>query len=108
MLPGGGPARSAATSYQRAAGLLAHALAKSGQTDRALALFAETLEVSTLSETQCNYAELLANQGRKVEARQWADTVLRKKLTMPSYLRRERSWFRKAAAAIQAAPGSRL
>ncbi len=30
--------------YQRAAGLLAHALAKTGQTDRALALFAETLE----------------------------------------------------------------
>ena len=88
--------------YQRAAGLLAHALARSGQTDRALALFAETLELSTLSETQCNYAALLADQGRKAEARQWAETVLRKKLTMPSYLRRrERPWFRKATAVIK-------
>ena len=88
--------------YQRAAGLLAHALGKSGQPERALALFAETLELSTLSETQCNYAALLADQGRKAEAREWADKVLRKKLTMPSYLRRrERPWFRKAAALIK-------
>jgi hypothetical protein len=88
--------------YQRAAGLLAHALAKTGQPDRALTLFAETLELSTLSETQCNYAALLADQGRKAEAREWADKVLRKKLTMPSYLRRrERPWFRKAAALIK-------
>ena len=88
--------------YQRAAGLLAHALGKIGQPERALALFAETLEVSTLSETQYNYAALLADQGRKAEAREWADRVLRKKLTMPSYLRRrERPWFRKAAALIK-------
>jgi hypothetical protein len=84
--------------YQRAAGLLAHALGKRGQHDRALKLFEETLELSTLSETQCNYAALLAELGRKDEAREWADKVLRKKLTMPSYLRRrERPWFRKAA-----------
>jgi hypothetical protein len=88
--------------YQRAAGLLAHALGKTGQPDRALALFAETLELSTLSETQCNYAALLADHGRKAEAREWAEKVLRKKLTMPSYLRRrERPWFRKAAALIK-------
>jgi hypothetical protein len=84
--------------YQRAAGLLAHALGRSGQHDRAIKLFEETLELSTLSETQCNYAALLAELGRKNEAREWADKVLRKKLTMPSYLRRrERPWFRKAA-----------
>jgi hypothetical protein len=85
--------------YQRAAGLLAYALGKSGQPDRAFKLFEETLELSTLSETQYNYAALLAEHGRKDEAREWADKVLRKKLTMPSYLRRrERPWFRKAAA----------
>src|SRR5262245_15821325 len=85
--------------YQRAAGLLAHALGKSGQPERALRLFEETLELSTLSETQCNYAALLAEQGRKAEAREWAEKVLRKKLTMPSYLRRrERPWVREAAA----------
>jgi hypothetical protein len=88
--------------YQRAAGLLAHALGKSGQPEKALALFADTLELSTLSETQCNYAALLADQGRKAEAREWTDKVLRKKLTMPSYLRRrERPWFRKAAALMK-------
>ena len=95
-------ARDPKYDYQRAAGLLAHALGKTGQTDRALALFADTLELSTLSETQYNYAALLAEQGRKPEAREWADRVLRKKLTMPSYLRRrERPWFRKAAALIK-------
>ena len=92
-------ARDPKYDYQRAAGLLAHALGKTGQPERALALFADTLELSTLSETQVNYAALLAEQGRKEEAREWADKVLRKKLTMPSYLRRrERPWFRKAAA----------
>jgi hypothetical protein len=84
--------------YQRAAGLLAHALGKSGQPERALALFADTLELSTLTETQYNYAVLLAEQGRKEEAREWADKILRKKLTMPNYLRRrERAWFWKAS-----------
>ena len=88
--------------YQRAAGLLAQALGRCGEPQRALALFAETLEVSTLSETQYNYAALLADQGRKDEAKEWANTVLRKKLTMPSYLkRRERPWFRKAAALLK-------
>jgi hypothetical protein len=85
--------------YQRAAGLLAHALGKTGQAERALALFADTLELSTLSETQYNYAALLAERGRKDEAREWAEKILRKKLTMPNYLRRrERAWFWKASA----------
>ena len=92
-------ARDPKYDYQRAAGLLAHALGRTGQPDRALALFADTLELSTLSETQYNYAALLADQGRKTDAREWAEKVLRKKLTMPTYLRRrERPWFRKAAA----------
>ena len=88
--------------YQRAAGLLAHALGKTGQQERGLTLFADTLELSTLSETQYNYAALLAEQGNKAEARDWAERVLRKKLTMPSYLRRrERPWFRKASALLK-------
>jgi hypothetical protein len=92
-------ARDPKYDYQRAAGLLAHALGKCRQPERALALFADTLELSTLTETQYNYAALLAEQGRKAEAREWADRILRKKLTMPTYLRRrERPWFWKAAA----------
>jgi hypothetical protein len=95
-------ARDPKYDYQRAAGLLAHALGKTGHPDRALALFADVTQLSTLSETQCNYAALLAEQGRTAEAREWADKILRKKPTMPNYLRRrERPWFRKAKALLK-------
>jgi hypothetical protein len=88
--------------YQRAAGLLAHGLGKTGHPDRALALFEDVTRLSTLSETQYNYAALLAEQGRSAEAREWADKILRKKPTMPNYLRRrERPWFRKAKALLK-------
>jgi hypothetical protein len=91
--------------YQRAAGLLAHALGKIGEPERALALFANVTELSTLSETQINYASLLADQHRPAEAREWAEKVLRKKPAMPAYLRRrERPWFRKAAALLKRVP----
>jgi hypothetical protein len=92
-------ARDPKYDYQRAAGLRAHALARLGQTDAAAALFAEVTQTSTLSETEFNYAALLADTGRPAEAREWADRVLRKKATMPDYIRRlERPWFRRAAA----------
>ena len=93
--------------YHRAAGLLAHALGKTGQPDRAAALFDDVTQVSTLSETQYNYACFLAAQGRPADARQWAARLLAKKLTMPSYLkRRERPWFRKAKALLKKLPKS--
>jgi tetratricopeptide (TPR) repeat protein len=88
--------------YQRAAGLRAHALARLGDRDNADALFVEVLETSTLSETQYNYACFLADTGRAAEAREWAERILRKKATMPDYIRRrERPWFRKAAALLK-------
>ncbi len=88
--------------YHRAAGLLADTLGKTGQLDRAAALFAEVTEVSTASETQYNYACFLAATGRPEEARQWAQRLLNKKATMPAYLRRrERPWFRRAAALLK-------
>jgi hypothetical protein len=60
-------------------------------------LFAETLKTSTLSETEYNYACFLAAEGRRDDAREWAERILRKKATMPDYIRRrERPWFRKA------------
>jgi hypothetical protein len=91
--------------YQRAAGLLAHAVAKMGDVARADALFREVLETSTLSEIQYNYACFLADQGRAAEARDWAERVLRKKATMPDYIRRrERPWFRKANALLKRLP----
>ena len=88
--------------YQRAAGLRAHALAKLGQRERADRLFAEVLQTSTLSETQYNYACFLAAEGRRDEARELAERILRKKATMPEYIRRrERPWFRKAKALLK-------
>ena len=85
--------------YDRAGGLLAHALAKIGQTEAAAAMFARVVQVSTLSETLVNYADFLKSQGQDSEAREWAQRVLSKKRTLPRYLkRRERPWFRKAAA----------
>jgi hypothetical protein len=91
--------------YQRAAGLRAHALGKIGESDRAAALFADVTDSSTLSETQYNYACFLAAAGRTAEARDWAQRILRKKMTMPSYLRRrERLWFRRAAALLKRLP----
>jgi hypothetical protein len=88
--------------FQRAAGLLAHAYANTGQPDRAAVLFQEVTKLSTSSETYYNYACFLASQQRKTEARVWAQRILDKKPTMPGYLRRrERPWFRKAAALLR-------
>ena len=98
-------ARDAKYDYQRAAGLHAHALAKLGQCDQADALFAEVLKTSTLSETQYNCASFLADAGRPAEAREWAERILRKKATMPEYIkRRERPWFRKTRTLIKRLP----
>jgi hypothetical protein len=91
--------------YQRAAGLLAYAWARNNQDERAASLFEQITQTSTLSETQFNYAQLLAAQGKVPEARQWAQRVLGKKATMPRYLkRRERPWFRRASALLKKLP----
>jgi hypothetical protein len=91
--------------YQRAAGLLAYAWTRSNQEERAASMFAQVTQSSTLSETQFNYAQLLAAQGKTAEARQWAQRILNKKATMPRYLkRRERPWFRRASALLKKLP----
>jgi hypothetical protein len=89
----------------RGGGLLAHAYANTGQFEKADALFEQTTEASTLSETYYNYAAFLASQGRSQGARKWAERILAKKPTMPNYLRRrERVWFRKAKGLIKRLP----
>jgi hypothetical protein len=91
--------------FLRAAGLLAHAYANTGQPEKADALFREVTATSTLSETYYNYALFLASQGRNEEARQWAKQILAKRPTMPGYLRRrERPWFRKANGLLKRLP----
>lgn len=91
--------------FHRAAGLLAHAYANTGQPDKANALFQEVTKISTLSETYYNYANFLASQQRFAEAREWAQRILAKKPTMPGYLRRrERPWFRRANGLLKRLP----
>lgn len=87
--------------FHRAKGLLAWAYAKTGQADKADALFHEATRISTISETYYHYALFLESQGRAAEAREWAQKILDKKPTMPGYLRRrERPWFRRASAVL--------
>jgi hypothetical protein len=91
--------------FRRAAGLLAHAYAQTGQKEKAEALFRHVTIASTLSETYLNFAGLLASEGRNSEARQWAQKVLDKRPTMPGYLRRrERPWFRSANKILRRLP----
>jgi hypothetical protein len=88
--------------FYRALGVLAFAQGRAGNAERAEQLFTEAVEISTLSETYYNYASFLAAQNRRAEAKEWAARILAKKPTMPRYLRRrERPWFRKAAALIK-------
>jgi hypothetical protein len=85
--------------------LLAHSCAKAGQKEKAEALFRKATNASTLSETYLNYAELLASDGRKAEARTWVQKVLNKEKAMPEYLRRrERKWFRSAREILKQLP----
>ena len=91
--------------FHRAAGLLAHAYANTGQPEKADALFQSVTKISTISETYYNYATFLASQNRAAEAREWAKKILDKKPTMPGYLkRRERPWFRKANGLLRQLP----
>ena len=93
--------RSALVSVSSSSTARAGSVAHTGQPDKAERLFREATKISTISETYYNYAMFLQSQGRSEEARQWAQKILDKRLTMPSYLRRrERPWFRKAYALL--------
>ena len=91
--------------FDRAAGLLAHAYAQTGQKQKAFALFSQVTDRSTSSETYLNYADLLAAEGRTVEAREWAQKVLDKRPVLPGYQRRrQRPWFRRARKILKQLP----
>jgi hypothetical protein len=98
-------AREPDYDFHRAAGLLAHAYAKTGANEKADALFRQAVALSTASETYLNFADFLASQGRYPEAKGWARMVLDKGPSMPGYLRRrERPWFRRASALLKKLP----
>ncbi len=84
--------------FHRAAGLLAHAYAEAGHSEKAELMFQRVTQIATSSEIQYYYAEFLASRGRKAEAAEWTAKILAKKRTMPGFQkRRERPWFRKAS-----------
>ena len=88
--------------FSRAPALLAHAYARTGQNEKADALFRKVMEVSTLTESQVYYAEFLKSQGRSADARELLERVMNKKRTMPGFQRRrERPWFRRADALLK-------
>lgn len=88
--------------YYRAAGLLADAYARTGQPERATPLFEQVTQISTTPETLYNYACFLKSQGRKEEAREWAQKLLAKKRTLPRYMQRvERPWLRKGKTLLK-------
>jgi hypothetical protein len=91
--------------FNRAAGLLAHAYALTGESKRSETLFRQVTDRSTSSETYLNFAELLESQGRNGEAREWALKVLSKQPTLPSFQRRrERPWARRAKRILKRLP----
>jgi hypothetical protein len=91
--------------FQRAGGLLAYAYWKTSQPERAGQMFEAVTRTSTLTETQYHYAEFLAAQGHKADARQLLDSILSKRRNMPGFQkRRERPWFRKTKALRDSLP----
>ena len=88
--------------YYRAAGMLADAYARTGQLDRAAQRYVDVTQFSTTTETLYNYAYFLKLQGRREEAREWAQKLLAKKRTLPRYMQRyERPWFRKGKTLLK-------
>ena len=65
-------------------------------------MFAEPIQFTNTPETLYNYARFLNLAGRNDEAKQWAQTLMAKKRTLPRYMQRyERPWFRKGKALIK-------
>ena len=88
--------------FQRAAGLLAYADWKTGDIERAQRLFEQVLRTSTLTETQLHYAEFLAENGQRAEARKQAIRIRDKRAGMPGFQRRrERKLFRRNSALLR-------
>jgi hypothetical protein len=87
--------------FGRALGLYANALFKTGDIDHARTVFQEAAKINTTSEFMVQYADFLASQGEKDEAKLWARRVLEKRPLMPDYQRRrERRWLRRAAELV--------
>jgi len=90
-------ARIRSTTFLRAAGLLAHTYANTGQPEKAEKLFLDVTRTSTLSETYYNYATFLSGLGRTAEGARVGAKILAKKPPCPDTCGVANGpWFRKA------------
>jgi hypothetical protein len=65
-------------------------------------MYAAPIQFTNTPETLYNYAIFLKLAGRNDEAKQWAETLMAKKRTLPRYMQRyERPWFRKGKALLK-------
>jgi len=86
----------------RAAALLAHTYAMTGENEAAAAFFNEAIQFSSTPETLYDYARFLKSQNQTAEAREWTQKLLQKKRTLPRAIaRRETPWFRKGQALLK-------
>jgi hypothetical protein len=68
-------------------------------------MFLRALQYSSATETQYNYADFLASQGRAREARELTQQILQKKIGMRGFQKRlERPWLRRASALLKRLP----
>jgi hypothetical protein len=85
--------------FSRAKLWYARTLAKGSRRAEAAAIFEKLIETSTSTETLVEAAEFFAEEKRTREAKELADRVLARRVTMPAYQkRRERPWLKRAAA----------
>jgi hypothetical protein len=90
--------------YSRALCILSQALARGGHTPEAVEAFDRLIRTSTAAESLCAAAEFLIGQGRYAEARDLAESILARRLTMPRYQkRRDRKWLWKATLLLRKA-----
>jgi hypothetical protein len=85
--------------YSNAFCLYARTLALMGRKAEALAAFDQLVERSHSAETLYEAAAFFAENGRQAEARELAQRIIAREMTMPHYQkRRDRVWLRKAKA----------
>ena len=85
--------------FYRGGMFLARAYAATGRNAEAAAVFSAALQHTSTPEMLCSYADFLAKQHRKEEARDWLNRLEETKRTAPRFVQRtERTWFNKGKA----------
>jgi len=88
--------------FMRAPGYLAQAYAMAGDSVHAEKVFEWATRGSCSTETTYNYAMLLTQLGKKQEARELLEPVVRRRETIPGYLKKtEGSWLRKCETLLR-------